>query len=155
MFGSNDEAHHDVVIEVEEELGQCDRVLFQPIGKFVRIFGLTVQHGSDLKIWEKVKLSFMSIDESIISVAIVSLKIITAEVFISRVVWIPHSFLKNGPTQASFRLFSVFSNKQYNFYNKSMWKDVHPVYGTGIRTHDLTNISRHPLPQDQGSGIKI
>ena len=50
MFGSNDEAHHDVVIEVEEELGQCDRVLFQPIGKFVRIFGLTVQHGSDLKI---------------------------------------------------------------------------------------------------------
>ena len=23
-----------------------------------------------------------------------------------------------------FRLFSVFSNKRYNFYNKSMWKNV-------------------------------
>ena len=33
------------------------------------------------------------------------------------------SFLKNGPTPASFCLFSVFSNKNhYNFYNKYMWK---------------------------------
>ena len=30
----------------------------------------------------------------------------------------------NAPTPASFCLFSVFSNKQYNFYNKSMWKNV-------------------------------
>ena len=29
---------------------------------------------------------------------------------------------KYGPTPASFCLFLVFSNKQYNFYNKSMWK---------------------------------
>ena len=27
--------------------------------------------------------------------------------------------LKNGPTRASFCLFLVFSNNQYNFYNKS------------------------------------
>ena len=31
-------------------------------------------------------------------------------------------FLNNGPTLASFCSFLVFSNKQYNFYNKSMWK---------------------------------
>ena len=31
-------------------------------------------------------------------------------------------FLKNGPSPASFCLFSVFSNKLYNFYYKSMWK---------------------------------
>ena len=28
----------------------------------------------------------------------------------------------DGPTQASFHLFLVFLNKQYNFYNKSMQK---------------------------------
>ena len=28
------------------------------------------------------------------------------------------SFLKNGPTPGSFRLFSVFPNKQYNSHNK-------------------------------------
>ena len=39
----------------------------------------------------------------------------------------------------------VFSNKQYNFYNK--WKNVHPVYATGIWTHNLSNMSRHPLDQ--------
>ena len=54
-------------------------------------------------------------------------------------------FLKIGPTPASFLfLFSVFSNKQYNFYNKWMWKNVHPVYGAGIWTYDLSNMSRHP-----------
>ena len=31
---------------------------------------------------------------------------------------------KNEPTRALFRLFLVFSNKQYNVYNKSMWKNV-------------------------------
>ena len=36
------------------------------------------------------------------------------------------------------------SNKQYNFYNKSMWKYVHPVFGAGIQTHNLSNMSRHP-----------
>ena len=32
----------------------------------------------------------------------------------------PRFFLKNGPTPASLHLFSVISNKQYKFYNKSM-----------------------------------
>ena len=35
-----------------------------------------------------------------------------------------HCFKKIGPTPASFCLFSVFSNKQYIFYSKSMWKNV-------------------------------
>ena len=30
---------------------------------------------------------------------------------------------RNGPTPASFCLLSVISNKQYNFYGKSMWKN--------------------------------
>ena len=49
-------------------------------------------------------------------------------------------FKKNGPTPASFL---VFSNKRYNFYNKSLWKNVHPVYGAGIRTHNLSQMSHH------------
>ena len=51
-------------------------------------------------------------------------------------------FKKMG--QPLLRLFSVFSSKQYNFYNKTMWKNVHPVYGARIRTHNLLNMSRHP-----------
>ena len=43
-------------------------------------------------------------------------------------------YVKNGPTPASFRLFSVFSNKhQYNFYNKLNWKNVNP---SSIRHRD-------------------
>ena len=41
-------------------------------------------------------------------------------------------------------LFPVFSNKHYNFHNKYMWKNVHPVYGAGIQTHNLSNMSRLP-----------
>ena len=48
-----------------------------------------------------------------------------------------YSFFKKWVIPDTFCLFSVFSNKQYNFYNKSMWKIVHPVSGTGIQTHDL------------------
>ena len=32
-----------------------------------------------------------------------------------------------------------------------MWKNVHLVYGTGIRTHDLQSTSLLSLPLDQGS----
>ena len=42
-----------------------------------------------------------------------------------------------GQPRPLFCLFSVFSNKQYNFYNKYMWKNVHPVYSAGIQTHKL------------------
>ena len=39
----------------------------------------------------------------------------------------------------------VFSNKHYyKFYNKFMWKNVHPVYGAGIRTHNLWSKSLLP-----------
>ena len=31
-----------------------------------------------------------------------------------------------------------------------MWKNVHPVYGAGIQTHDLQNMSLFPLPLDHG-----
>ena len=49
-----------------------------------------------------------------------------------------------GQPRPLFRLFFVFSNKQYNFYNKSMWKNVHPIYGAGIWTHNLLNMSHLP-----------
>ena len=32
-----------------------------------------------------------------------------------------------------------------------MWKNVHPVFGAGILTHDLQNVSLLPKPLDQGS----
>ena len=60
-------------------------------------------------------------------------------------------FFKNWPTPASFCVFLVFSNKQYNFYNKYMLKNLHPVYGAGIPTHNLQNVSLFPQPLDQGS----
>ena len=41
-----------------------------------------------------------------------------------------------------FRLFTVFSKKHYNFYNV---KNVHPVYGAGIWTHNLLNMSTFGL----------
>ena len=49
-----------------------------------------------------------------------------------------------GQPRPLFRLFLVFSNKQYNFCNKKLWKNVHPEYGAGIRTHNLSDMSRHP-----------
>ena len=54
-------------------------------------------------------------------------------------------FLKMGQPRPLFRLFVVFSKKhQYNFYNKYMWKNVHLVYGAGIWTHNLQNMSLLP-----------
>ena len=44
-----------------------------------------------------------------------------------------NSFL-NGPTPAFFVYFN----------NKSMWKNVHSVYGARIRTHEISNMSHHP-----------
>ena len=56
-----------------------------------------------------------------------------------------------GQPRPLFRLFLASSNKQSNFYNKSMWKNVHPVYSAAIQTHNLLNMSRHPKPLDHGS----
>ena len=56
-----------------------------------------------------------------------------------------------GQPRLFFVYFRSFHTKQYNFYNKINTKNVHPVYGTWIQTHNLTNMSCHPLPLDQGS----
>ena len=41
-----------------------------------------------------------------------------------------------GDTRPLFRFFGSFqTNKQYKFYDKYMWKNVHPVSGAGIWTH--------------------
>ena len=57
----------------------------------------------------------------------------------------------NGPTLASFSfIFSLFK-QTLQFYNKYMWKNVHPLNCAGIRTHDLRIVSLFPLPLDQGS----
>ena len=54
-------------------------------------------------------------------------------------------FLKMGQPRPLFRLFLVFSNKHYKFLQqKYMWKNVHPVYDAGIRTHDFWNVSLLP-----------
>ena len=42
------------------------------------------------------------------------------------------------------RLFLVFSNKHYKFLQQIYVKNVHPVYGTRIQTHDLQNMSLLP-----------
>ena len=34
-------------------------------------------------------------------------------------------------------------------FTTNQCENVHPVYGAGIRTHNLTNLSRHPKPPDQ------
>ena len=40
---------------------------------------------------------------------------------------------------------SVFSNKyNFNYYHKDMWKNVNPVYGAMIQTHDIWNMSLLP-----------
>ena len=49
-----------------------------------------------------------------------------------------------------FRLFSVFSNKHYHFRQINV-KNVHPVSGARIRTHNLLVTSLLPQPLDQGS----
>ena len=53
--------------------------------------------------------------------------------------------VKNGP------LFLVFqTNKHHhNFYNKYMWKNIHPVFGPRIRTHNMSL----PPPITTGPGL--
>ena len=46
-----------------------------------------------------------------------------------------------------YRLFLV----SLQFLQQIYVKNVHPVYGAGIRTHNLCNISPLPYPLDQGS----
>ena len=52
---------------------------------------------------------------------------------------------KSGPSPASFRLFSVFFKQTpIQFLHQINQKNVHPVYGVGIRTHGLQNLSLLP-----------
>ena len=51
--------------------------------------------------------------------------------------------LKMGHSQPPFNLFWSFL-KNINFYNKSVWKNIHIVSGTGIRTHGLLIVSLLP-----------
>ena len=53
-------------------------------------------------------------------------------------------FVKNGPSSAYFFVYFCFFKHTLHFFNKYMWKNVHPVYGAGIRTHDLRNMSLLP-----------
>ena len=50
-----------------------------------------------------------------------------------------------------FRLFE----HRLQFLQKINVKNVHPVYGTGIQTHNLWNMSLLPKPLDQGSRSNI
>ena len=52
------------------------------------------------------------------------------------------SFL-NGPSPAYFSFIFVFPNKHYNFYKKYV-KNVRPVSGAVIQTHNLQNPSLLP-----------
>ena len=52
---------------------------------------------------------------------------------------------KNGPSPASFSfIFGLFQTNINTILQQINVKNVHPVYGTGIRTHDLQNVSLLP-----------
>ena len=46
-IGGHEDWHEvmDIVVEVEQELGQCDWVLLQPVWQLLRVLGLIVEHG--------------------------------------------------------------------------------------------------------------
>ena len=52
-------------------------------------------------------------------------------------------YLINWSSQASFSFIFVFLHKLH-FYIKNMRKNVHPVYGAGIQTHNLQDMSLLP-----------
>ena len=76
-----------------------------------------------------------------------------ATLYLNRLVTLPPTirlhliyFYKNGTTPASFCLFSVFSNKQYNFNNKSTWKNVMTIQFSNPRRldHMLSHTTTRP-----------
>ena len=52
--------------------------------------------------------------------------------------------VKNGPTPASFSFIFGLFKETLQFLQQINVKIVHPVYGARIRTHNLSNMSRHP-----------
>ena len=66
-------------------------------------------------------------------------------------VWVPELAVQskflflNGPSPASFSfIFGLFQTNINTILQQINVKNVHPVYGTGIRTHDLQNMSLLP-----------
>ena len=54
-------------------------------------------------------------------------------------------FLKKWANPASFSfIFGLFKQTSIQFLQQIYVKNVHPVYGAGIRTHDLRNVSLFP-----------
>ena len=64
-------------------------------------------------------------------------------------------FFKKWANPSLFFIYFRVSNHITNFTTNSYVKNVHPVYGAGIRTHSLWNMSLLPLPLDQGSHLGI
>ena len=55
------------------------------------------------------------------------------------------SFFLNGPTPTSFSfIFGLFKQTSLQFLQQINVKNVHQVYGAGIRTHNLWNMSLFP-----------
>ena len=48
-------------------------------------------------------------------------------------------------------IFVLFKQTSVQFLQQIYVKNVHPLFGAGIRTHDLWNMSHLPYPLDQGS----
>ena len=56
-------------------------------------------------------------------------------------------FLKNGQIPASFSFIFGLFKQTIHFFTTNQCEicpNVHPVYGAGIRTHDLSTMSRYP-----------
>ena len=53
-------------------------------------------------------------------------------------------FKKNGPTPASLIIYFLFKQTLLQILQQINVKNVHPVYGAGIRTHNLQNVSLFP-----------
>ena len=53
-------------------------------------------------------------------------------------------FKKMGHPLASFSFIFYLFKQTIQFLQQINLKNVHPVYGAGIRTHGLLNMSRHP-----------
>ena len=54
------------------------------------------------------------------------------------------SFFLNGPSPASFIVYFRSFQTNITILQQYMWKNVHPVSSTGIRTHDLLKLSLLP-----------
>ena len=54
------------------------------------------------------------------------------------------AFLKKGQPRPLFRLFFGLFKQTLQFLQQIYVKNVHPVYGAGIRTHDLWNVNLFP-----------